>query len=131
MPVAYLIAFALIAVVIIYYIFFAKSKTEKEEYRRDRSTTQEHRNRDFSIENVGPEGKISISGLGVDNEFLNVTINEKTRHYEGDNLWYELEGETSKGDPFWLQIESINPYQLNCGNEEVDFNSLGISKRDL
>lgn len=131
MSIAYFITFTLLALIIIYYIFFTKDKKQKDDYRRDRSTTQEHRNRDFSIENVGPEGKISISSLGQDNEFFNVTIDEKTRHHEGDNFWYELEGKTSKGDPFWLQIESINPYKLNCGNEEVDFNILGISTRDL
>lgn len=131
MPIAYIIAFLLIAAVIIYYMFFAKGKNKKEEFKKDRSTTQEHRDRDFTIENVGPEGKISLTNFGENNEFLNITITDKTRHHEGDNFWYELEGETSHGHPFWLQIEAINPYKLNGGTEEVDFNLLGISTRDL
>ena len=121
----YLIVFLLAAVISIYYIFFKKSKKDGA------LTSLKNSNRSFSIENVGPEGKIAISNFGEDHDALNITINGKNRHHEGDNFWYELEGETSNGTPFWLQIESLDPLALNGGNEELDFNRLGLSTADL
>ena len=131
MTLVYIFAFALIAAVIIYYMFFTKSNNDKEEFTRDRSTTQEKHDRNFTIENIGPGGKFSVSNFGENNDFLNITITDKVLHEEGDNFWYELEGETSHGDPFWLQIESIDPYDLNGGKDELDFNELGLSTADL
>ena len=121
----YTIVVLLVAAIGIYYFFFAKGKKNKEEFKN------ENQHRTFSIENVGPEGKIGLSNFGEDDEFLNITITEKTRHYEDDNFWYELDGTTSQGNSFWLQIESINPLEMNGGTEELDFNSLGISTLDL
>jgi hypothetical protein len=120
MSILYIIVFSLVAIITIYYLFFAKAKEKPED-----------RQRDFSIENVSPNGKIAISNFGDNSEFLNITITEKTRHHEGDNFWYELKGNTSEGEIFWLQIESIDPVELNGGKEDLNFNSLGLSTRDL
>ena len=125
MNLVYVIVFSLIAAISIYYIFFAKSKNEKEQLQRGNSA------REFSIENVGPGGKIAISNFGEENTFLNISVTEKTRHHEDDNFWYELEGKTSQGDDFWLQIEAIDPLVMNAGIEKLDFNTLRLSTSDL
>jgi len=125
MSLTFIFVFVLVAAIAIYYIFFAKSK---KDLSNEKATNRE---RAFSIENVAPSGKISISNFGEDSQFLNISITEKTRHHEGDNFWYELEGETSQGDDFWLQIESIDPILLNGGNEILDFNTLGLSTKNL
>ena len=128
MDTVYLIAFALIALVVIYYMFFTKKETDNE-FQRDDSMT--NNSKELSIENVGIGGKLSISNFGKNSDFLNVTIHNKKTHQEDDNFWYELEGRTSRGDDFWLQIESIEPLILNGGTERISFNDLGISTNDL
>ncbi len=132
MDAIYLFVFGLIAIVVVYYFFFTKDKNKPtNEFTRDDSSMQENRNKGLSIEFLGIGGKIAVSNFGVNDAFLNVTIQQKTTYQEGDNFWFELEGNTSQGDDFWLQIESIEPLLLNGGTERVDFNEIGLSTRDL
>ncbi len=101
---------------IIYFVFFRKRKEEID-------------NREMTIENVGPDGVIAVSNLG--GRSLQVTITDKITHQEDNHFWFELEGETSEGDDFWLQIESIDPYVLHAGHIEIDFHELGKTLHEM
>ena len=116
MSVFFWFSVCLVVCLIIYYFFVRKVKEVID-------------NRAMTIENVGPDGTLSISGFGGSN--LQVKITDKITHQEDESFWFELEGETEKGDEFWLQIESIEPYVLNAGHVELDFHELGISEHDL
>lgn len=129
MSLMYIILIAAVIAIIIYFFFFRNKKDE--EFRRNSDSARGENKRSFNIENVGIGGSFSISNFGPDSKFFNVTVNQKTRRHEGKNFWYELEGETSTGDAFWLQIESVDPYELNGGIEELDFDDLGVSTTDM
>jgi hypothetical protein len=116
MSVFFWVVVCLIAVLIVYYFFFRNKKEVID-------------NRTMTIENVGPDGVLSITGFG--GHPLQVNVTDKITHQEEENFWYELEGETENGDGFWLQIESIEPYILNAGHIELDFHELGLSEHDL
>lgn len=85
------------------------------------------------LEDLSPTDRIEITGFGKGKERLTVEIKNKNRHAKNDGelYWYEYEGITNRNEDFWLQLESINPYELNGGTTKISVYELGTTLENL
>lgn len=114
-----LIIIVVILTVVAYYLFGKKkpsiSKTNKK------------------LEDLITSDRFEISEFGPHKDRFTVEVTNKNKHVEnGEELfWYEFEGLTNRNEDFWLQLESIDPYELNGGTTKINVYELGTSIEDL
>ena len=113
---------AIIIVILAIMAYFLLGKKKKVNQKSNRN-----------LEDLAINDRLEISGFGPHNDFLTVEIKNKNEHTEEqeDLFWYEFEGTTNRNEDFWLQLESIEPYELNGGYTKINIYELGVTVEDL
>ena len=85
------------------------------------------------LEDLSTSDRLEILDFGPYKDCFTVVIKSKNRHEEDDDqlFWYEFEGTTSRNEDFWLQLESIDPYDVNGGTTKVSIYELGTTIENL
>jgi hypothetical protein len=86
-----------------------------------------------NFEDLSRGDRLEISRFGERNDFFTVEIKNKNKHVESDDslFWYDFEGITNRNEDFWLQLESIDPVEMNAGITKVDVYDLGRPVEDI
>jgi hypothetical protein len=85
---------------------------------------------ELRVENMGPNGLIHLTHIGVGLDEFDVHIISRHLYRSGKNEWYELDGESVK-ENVWIDPEEEDGLHLSITLKKVNLRVIGISKPQL
>jgi hypothetical protein len=107
----------LIAMVFVTVMLFKSLRRKKE------TKAEEAESYDWTLDDLGPGGVISI--LGTD-----YLVEQRSLYAAGDAEWHEVKLVGDAGESWYLTWESDDDDELSL-TQEVDFHTLGVAPKDL
>ena len=122
--------FSLILVVLIVIYLFLLWRQRSQAKEKGGSKKESPKSQELRLENLGPGGVVSLSGVGEKMESLDLIISTVNCYHEGDFTWSELEADRGSEKVF-IEIEDDDDLEFTITLQTLEMEEIGLQRSDL